>query len=115
MQTVTRMEELEQLKAGAVLVMYGSTRCTVCAVIRPRIEAMVAERFPGLAMAYVNCEESTALCAQHNVFSLPALKLFLSGSAWLELARSFSLKEVESGIERHYPAWQASRRASSGA
>ena len=68
---------------------------------------MLLERFPDLPLAYVNCDEHTELCAQHSVFSLPALKLFLSGTASLELARSFSLKQVEAGIERHYSLWHA--------
>lgn len=111
MQTVSSTEELDEMKRQAVLIMYGSTHCSVCAAIRPRIEAMVRERFAGLQLAYVDCDASAEVCAQHSVFSLPALKLFLSGTVSLELARTFSLKEVEAGIERHYPLWQAGQAA----
>lgn len=109
MQTASTIEELEKMKAGAVLVMFGSAGCSVCAAIRPRVEALLAERFPGLSLAYVNCDENADICAQHSVFSLPALKLFLEGRAVLELARIFRLKELEAGIERSYSLWQADR------
>ena len=115
MQTVSSTELLDEMKRRAVLVMFGSSRCSVCAAIGPRIEAMVTRQFPALPLAYVNCDEQTEMCAQHSVFSLPALKLFLSGTASLELARSFSLKEVEAGIERNYSLWQASHDAASKA
>lgn len=115
MLTVSTTEELDRLKAGAVLVMYGSSRCSVCAAIRPRVEALLAERFPGLPLAYVGCEDHADLCAQHSVFSLPAIKLFLDNRVSLELARSFSLKELEAGLERSYALWQDTRLPSSPA
>lgn len=93
--------------------MFGSAGCGVCAAIRPRVEALLADRFPGLPLAYVDCDANTDICAQHSVFSLPALKLFLEGRAVLELARSFRLKELEAGIERSYSLWQANRLPSS--
>jgi len=109
MLTVSTTEELDRLKAGAVLVMFGSARCSVCTAIRPRIDELLAERFPGLPLAYVSCEDHADLCAQHSVFSLPALKLFLDNRISLELARSFSLKELEAGLERSYAPWQDTR------
>lgn len=113
MRTASAIEELDEMKAGAVLVMFGSAGCGVCAAIRPRVEALLADRFPGLPLAYVDCDANADICAQHSVFSLPALKLFLEGRAVLELARSFRLKELEAGIERSYSLWQANQLPSS--
>lgn len=109
MHIVGTPDELDKVKARAVLVMYGSQGCGVCIAIRPRIEALLAQHFPELEMAYVSCEDHPELCAQHGVFSLPALKLFLGGKISLELARSFSLKELQAGIERSYVAWRDAR------
>ena len=60
----------ERMGASALLVLFGGAHCGVCQAIRPRIERMVAQSFPQVAMAYVDCAEAPAVCAQHGVFSL---------------------------------------------
>ena len=112
MPTVLPPDMLDRARNGALLVMYGSPHCGVCTVMRPRIEALLAQRFPGLPLAYLSCEDAPETCAQHGVFSLPAIKLFLDGRVWLEMARSFSLKELEAGLERSYAPWRDSRPSS---
>jgi thioredoxin 1 len=41
------------------------------------------------------------------VFSLPVIKLYIEGQLSLEMARSFSLKELASRVDRIYSLWQA--------
>ena len=90
----------ESMAASALLVLFGGAHCGVCQAIRPRIEAMVANAFPQVAMAYVDCAQAPAVCAQQGVFSLPVLRLYLDGQLALERGRSFSLQEVGAEMER---------------
>ncbi len=46
--------------------------------------------------------------AQHGVFTLPVVKLFVEGQVCLEMARSFSLQELTSQVDRIYRLWQDS-------
>lgn len=109
MQTITASVQLEQLKSyPALLLLFGGPHCGVCVAIKPKIESLMAQDFPDIALAYIDCEQTPDICAQHRVFSLPAIKLYIEGQLCLEMARSFSLKELATQIERIYSLWKAS-------
>lgn len=100
-----------QLKARitgpALLLLFGGAHCGVCQAIRPRLEALMAERFASIALAYVDCAQAPQVCAQHSVFSLPVLRVYLDGQLALERARSFSLLEVAAELGRLHALWLA--------
>ena len=101
MQPLTTEPQLHaRIAAGPLLVLYGGAHCGVCQAIRPRLEALVAQHFAAVALAYVDCAQAPALCAQQGVFSLPVLRLYVQGQLALEYARSFSLQQVLGDIER---------------
>ncbi|MBK5204110.1 MAG: thioredoxin family protein [Polaromonas sp.] len=110
MQIIATKSQLEPLKAGpALLVLFGGAHCGVCQVIKPRIESVMAQHFPEIALAYVDCEETPDICAQHGVFTLPVVKLLIEGQVCLEMARSFSLQELTLQVDRIYRLWQESK------
>ena len=101
METITSEPQLhERMAAPACLVLFGGAHCGVCQAIRPRIEALMAEHFGAVALAYVDCADAPAVCAQQSVFSLPVLRLYVQGQLALEYARSFSLQQVLGDIDR---------------
>ena len=101
MEPITSEQALhERIAASALLVLFGGAHCGVCQAIRPRIESMVAQSFQQVAMAYVDCAQAPAVCAQQGVFSLPVLRFYLGGQLALERGRSFSLQEVGVEMER---------------
>ena len=101
MESITTELQLHERRAGqALLVLYGGAHCGVCQAIRPRIEAQMAEHFGTVALAYVDCAEAPAVCAQQGVFTLPVLRLYVQGKLTLEYARSFSLQQVWGDMER---------------
>lgn len=101
MELLTTEPQLHaRIAAGPLLVLYGGAHCGVCQAIRPRLEALVAQHFAAVALAYVDCAQAPALCAQQGVFSLPVLRWYVQGQLALEWARSFSLHEVAAQMER---------------
>ena len=110
MQTISTASQFAQLKASpALLVLFGGTHCGVCQAIKPTIESLLTQQFPEIALAYVDCEQTPDICAQHGVFTLPVVRLFMQGQLHLEMARSFSLKELTSRVDRIYRLWQQSK------
>ncbi|WP_294945964.1 co-chaperone YbbN [Sulfurivirga sp.] len=95
------LEELIQ-QEEALFVLFGGAHCNVCHAIRPRLEAMVAERFPRMRFVYVDCEAVTDVCAQHGVFSLPVARAWFAGQKAGEWVRAFSLAEVGQALARPY-------------
>ena len=101
MEPLTSEELLHERMAGpALLVLYGGAHCGVCQAIRPRIQALMAEHFGGVPLAYVDCATAPAVCAQQGVFSLPVLRFYVQGQLALEYARSFGLQQVLGDMER---------------
>ncbi|WP_296485227.1 thioredoxin family protein [Rhodoferax sp.] len=109
MQTLVSADQIEHLKATKpVLLLFGGSKCGVCQAIKPKLERLMAQQHPEIALVYIDCVESPDICAQHGVFSLPVVHLYIEGQLCLERGRSFSLVELGVVIERIYRLWTAS-------
>ena len=103
MQTIHDPTELERCKQGAALLLFGGEACGVCRVLKPQIEAMLADEFPALEGYYLDCQgQASAFCAQEGVFSLPVVQVWFDGRKFAEFARVFSLGHVRDAIARPY-------------
>jgi thioredoxin-like negative regulator of GroEL len=101
LHAITSAEDLQPLRSHpALLVLWDGAHCGVCQAIRPRLEALMAEHFAAVTLAYVDCADAPALCAQEGVFSLPVLRFCVHGQLALEYGRSFSLQQVLGDVER---------------
>ena len=83
-------------------VYFSQPDCGVCEALKPKLMAMLHERFPELAIGEVDCSRHRALAAQHGVFTVPTLIVFFGGREGLRKARAFSLGEVAAELERPY-------------
>ena len=107
MQTITDLASLEQMKAeGALFILFGGEHCNVCHTLRPQLISLLDRHFPDLRAVYVDCEASPEICAQHSVFSLPVVKVYIDRMLIVEDARAFSLSELMQRIERPYAVWR---------
>jgi len=108
MQTITELDILEQMKAeGALFILFGGEHCNVCHTLRPQLTVLLDKHFPDMRAVYVDCEASPEICAQHSVFSLPAVKVYIDGMLIAEDARAFSPGELMQRIGRPYAMWCA--------
>jgi len=106
MQNIIDIEILEKLKQeGALFVLFGGEHCNVCQSLRPQISTMLEQRFPEMQIIYIDCEAAPEICAQHRVFSLPAVKVYIEGMLIVEDARVFSLSNLRQRMERPYAMW----------
>ncbi len=107
MQTITELDSLEQMKVGgALFILFGGEHCNVCHTLRPQLVSLLDKHFPDMRAVYVDCEVSPEICAQHSVFSLPVVKVYLNGMLIAEDARAFSPIELLQRIERPYAIWK---------
>ena len=67
-----------------VLVDFYATWCGPCKTLAKDIETFQAEN-NNVFVVKVNVDKFNSLCEQHNISSLPTLKLFISGSEKIEL------------------------------
>jgi len=93
----------ERLAASEALLAYFSTpTCRVCHALRPKVEALLAERFPRVDFLYVDSEASPALAAQNLVFAAPTVLLFFLGREHTRFSRNLALDDLAAAIERPY-------------
>ncbi len=71
----------------------------MCQAIRPRLEALVAQHFAAVALAYVD-SRSTGLVRPAGRVQPAGAAFYVQGQLALEWARSFSLHEVAAQMER---------------
>ena len=110
MQEITSIEMLDEMKSsGAVFILFGGKQCNVCQVLRPQLEDMLEMYYPDISSAYIDCEISPDICAQHSVFSLPVVQVYIEGMKISEAARSFSIDQLRQSIQRSYSMWHENR------
>ncbi|MEL4243522.1 thioredoxin family protein [Shewanella xiamenensis] len=101
------LETPEQLDAilkqnPAVLLLFGAPSCGVCQALKPQIAAMLAEDFPRMQLAHINCEAQVELAARYQVFSLPVVETIFYGKSFARFSKVFSLGELKEAIARPY-------------
>lgn len=88
--------------AAAALIYFSTPSCGVCTVLKPRIIELLAEQFPRIVFAEVDCTQAPALAAQHQVFSVPVVLLYLQGRESFRWVRNLHLDELREQLARPY-------------
>ena len=86
-------------------ILFGGESCAVCNVLSPKLDAEIRRRFPDLKYVYINCNNAPEICAQHTVFSLPVVKVFIEGMQVAEENGAFAIEQLMRKIERPYSLW----------
>ncbi len=86
-----------------ICILYFTTPdCGVCTVLRPKLERMLAARFPAIGLGVVDCAAAPALAAQLQVFAVPTLVVFIDGREGLRKSRVFALEALADALARPY-------------
>jgi len=95
------MEKFERAvrKNKIVIAYFSYPSCSVCKVLRPKVEALVA-KYKQVGFEYVDTHLNPEIAGQFMVFSVPTLIFFVEGRESKRLGRNFSIMEVQDFIER---------------
>jgi thioredoxin-like negative regulator of GroEL len=91
----------------ALLILFGAPTCRVCSDIKPHLFAAVKEAYPIMNTVYVNCNDEVDTCAQHGIFSLPVVHVYLQGQKFIEKGRVFSIAGLIDELVRPMQLMQA--------
>lgn len=89
-------------KEPAVLAYFSANNCSVCKVLKPKIEALVSSKFPKIKIVSIQYERLPELAAECNVFVAPTLLVFFDGREYIRKSRNIALSELEQDISRLY-------------
>lgn len=94
------MHELIENKE-MLLVYFGSNSCSVCVDIKPKIKEML-KKYDKIKYVHVDVNESVKIAAQYNIFTIPAVLVFINGKETIREARFISIKILSDKISRYY-------------
>ena len=85
------------------LLLYFSTEsCSVCKVLRPKVEELLRESFPEIASFYIDVDKSPLLSGQHQVFTIPTILLYIDSREHARFSRNISIHQLEDAIRKPY-------------
>lgn len=99
--TVEEFESFIKDNDGAVIY-FSTPQCNVCKILKPKLKEMLAEEFPEMKFAYVDCEQAKELAAQKQIFAVPTILFYLDGREFLRKSRNMNLNIVAEELSRPY-------------
>ncbi len=104
MQSITSTDHFsrELNEHTAVLFYFSHEQCSVCKVLKPKIEELLRESFPKMLMYYCDTVEQPEVAAQNRVFTVPTILIFIEGKETFRFSRHIGLSELEQAIYRPY-------------
>jgi len=104
MYTIIDYKEFEnEVKDNDAVIFYFShEKCSVCKVMLPKVEQMIASFFPKIKFVYSNTLHSPDIAAQNRIFVVPSILVYFTGKLYFQFSRNFSLDEIKEAIERPY-------------
>jgi len=86
----------------AVMVYFSAPTCNVCHSLKPKLMEAVKENFEKMEIVSIDTSVEVDTSAQHGVFAIPTVLVFLDGKEFLRKSRHMSVNEVISEIQRPY-------------
>jgi len=100
-QSIAHFQEVTR-NNGAALVYFSHDQCNVCKVLKPKVQAMMDEKFPLMPMYYCNTVEKSEVAAQNRIFAVPTVLVFFEGRETFRFSRNIGLSELKNAIARPY-------------
>ena len=85
-----------------LLLYFSNDACSVCKVLKPRVDQLVGEQYPIMQKYYIDTEKSPMIAGQHRVFTIPTILIFFEGREHVRLSRNIGMHQVEKAIDRPY-------------
>lgn len=104
MLEITNKEKLLEIleNSTAVLLYFGAINCSVCEVLKPKIETEISKNFSKIEQIYINSSKNLEIASHFNIFSSPTILIFFQGKEFKRYGRNISLNIFNSEIKRLY-------------
>ncbi len=104
MEGIYNIQELQDkiAREKALVLYFSSDSCSVCKVLKPKVEELLRDKFPLILARYVDIEKSPVISGQFRVFTIPTILIFFEGKEQVRFSRNISMHQLEAAIERPY-------------
>jgi len=96
--------QLKQLIVNnkAVLVYFSGQNCSVCEVLKPKIQNSFKEEFPKIKQIYIDASASKEITSNYGIFSVPTLLIFFEGKEFYRMGKNISVHQFINDVRRPY-------------
>ena len=101
---VTNLQQLQNsINTGnPVLVYFSGENCSVCKVLKPKIEEEIKQNFPKMKICEVQTDLYKELTAYFMVFSLPTILVYFDKKEFKRYGRNISIPIFIEELKRPY-------------
>ncbi len=90
------------MKSADLLLYFSNDMCSVCRVLKPKVEELLFAAFPEMEARYIDIDKSPLLSGQYRVFTIPTILIYFDGREQARLSRNISIHQLTEIIERPY-------------
>ena len=97
-------DELQKLpnQHQALIIYFYHDQCAPCVSLRPKVSALIGERFPEIKLEFIDALKYSELPAGMGVFAFPTLILYFEGNEAGRWSKYVSVSQLEEHISRPY-------------
>ncbi|MBU0923506.1 thioredoxin family protein [bacterium] len=104
---MTIVHNLQQLQNNIdtgepILVYFSGENCSVCKVLKPKIEEEVSKRFPKFKLFEVKTDLDKEITSHFTVFSIPTTLIFFDSKEFKRVGRNMSVALFIEELKRPY-------------
>lgn len=85
-----------------ILVYFSGENCSVCKVLKPKIEEEVSKRFPKFKLFEVKTDLDKEITSHFTVFSIPTTLIFFDSKEFKRVGRNMSVALFIEELKRPY-------------
>ncbi len=89
-------------KETAVLAYFSTDACSVCKVLKPKVEELIQSEFPNIKLLYIQSDKQPEIAAQNRVFAAPTILIYFDGREHIRKSRNIGISQLHEEIERPY-------------
>ena len=96
-------ELLEKIGTGEpVLIYFSGENCSVCKVLKPKIDEVISNSFPKINLFEVKTDLHKEITSHFTVFSIPTTLVFFDEKEFFRVGRNLSIASFVQDIKRPY-------------
>ncbi|MBP9490065.1 MAG: thioredoxin family protein [Aliarcobacter sp.] len=104
MTQITNQQQLQNSidTGNPVLIYFSGENCSVCKVLKPKIEEEIKENFPKFELFEIKTDIYLELTAQYMIFSIPTTIIYFDKKEFKRYGRNMSIPIFIEELRRPY-------------
>ncbi|WP_072680075.1 co-chaperone YbbN [Arcobacter sp. LA11] len=85
-----------------VLIYFSGENCSVCKVLKPKIDEIIPQKFPKMKTYEVKVDLYKEIASKFSVFSIPTILVFFDSKEFFRKGRNLSITHFCDELKRPY-------------